>query len=44
MAELVPKLVTSDFSPIWGEVNISQALAASKQQELFHIYLDFLYE
>ena len=27
MDELVPKLVTIDFSPTWGEVNISQALA-----------------
>ena len=35
MDELVPKLGTSNFSPIWGEVTISQALAASKQQELF---------
>ena len=34
MTELVPNLVTSHFDPIWDEVNISQALAASKQQEL----------
>ena len=30
----MPKLGTSNFIPSWGEVNISQALAASKQQVL----------
>ena len=35
MVELVPKLVTSDFSPSWREVNISQALAASKTAGAF---------